>query len=203
MTKNWRWLVSVFFVVALATGMSCSRSDVHNPSNHSTPEQHSTPAQYFKEHQAYTITPHGKLIIDSVEEVDGKIQYKTEDGKQWRVSYSKQADGTCQYGTPDEVKIQPGAAKTHNEDLTLYPIIIAVEAGSLASSVGIRRGDILLEYDGVPMNTETSTNDELKHALMAAKDKSEVQVKLYRMGSRVTVTVPGGKLLGIIYDVAK
>lgn len=63
-----------------------------------------TPAQYFKEQQANTMTPHGKIMTDSVEEKDGKIQYKTEDGKQWRVGHSKRADGTYQYGMPEEVK---------------------------------------------------------------------------------------------------
>src|SRR5262245_31808027 len=31
-----------------------------------------TPAQYFRERQAETITPHGRILIDSVEEEDGK-----------------------------------------------------------------------------------------------------------------------------------
>lgn len=63
-----------------------------------------TPGQYFKEQQANTMTPHGKIMTDSVEEKDGKIQYKTADGKQWRVTYSKRADGTYEYGMPDGVK---------------------------------------------------------------------------------------------------
>lgn len=36
-----------------------------------------------------------------VQEKDGKIRYKTEDGKQWRVTYSKQADGTYEYAMPE------------------------------------------------------------------------------------------------------
>ena len=50
------------------------------------------------------MTPNGKIMIDTVIERDGKIEYATEDGKRWRVGYSKRADGTYQYGTPDELK---------------------------------------------------------------------------------------------------
>jgi hypothetical protein len=50
------------------------------------------------------MTPNGKIMIDTVIEKDSKIEYATEDGKRWRVSYSKRADGTYQYGTPDEMK---------------------------------------------------------------------------------------------------
>lgn len=50
------------------------------------------------------MTPYGRILTDSVEEKDGKIEYQTEDSKTWRVNYSKRADGTYQYGTPEEVK---------------------------------------------------------------------------------------------------
>jgi hypothetical protein len=63
-----------------------------------------TAGQYFKDQQSATMTPNGKIMIDTVAEKDGKIEYATEDGKRWRVSYSKRADGTYQYGTPDEMK---------------------------------------------------------------------------------------------------
>lgn len=63
-----------------------------------------TPVQYFRERQDTTVTPHGKIRMDTVAEQGGKIQYQTEDGRKWCVSYSKQADGTYQYGTPEEVK---------------------------------------------------------------------------------------------------
>ena len=50
------------------------------------------------------MTPNGRIMTDTVEEKDGKIEYQTDDGKKWRVEYSKQADGTYHYRTPDEVK---------------------------------------------------------------------------------------------------
>jgi hypothetical protein len=63
-----------------------------------------TPAQYFKETQGATVTPHGKIKTDTVEGKNGKIHYQTEDGKTWSVGYTKRADGTYQYGMPEEVK---------------------------------------------------------------------------------------------------
>lgn len=50
------------------------------------------------------MTTHGRIMTESVEEKDGKIEYRTEDGKKWRAGYEKRADGTYQYLTPEEVK---------------------------------------------------------------------------------------------------
>lgn len=62
-------------------------------------------AEYFRDTQAATMTPHGKIKMETIQEAtDGRIQYQTEDGKTWRVSMTKQADGTYRYGTPDEMK---------------------------------------------------------------------------------------------------
>jgi hypothetical protein len=63
-----------------------------------------TPGQYFKEEQGATITPHGKIRTDTVEERNGKIEYSTQDGHRWSVDYSKRADGTYDYRTPEPVK---------------------------------------------------------------------------------------------------
>jgi hypothetical protein len=63
-----------------------------------------TPGQYFKERQASTITPNGKIMTDTVAEKNGKIEFNTQDGKRWSVDATKRTDGTYQYGTPDEVK---------------------------------------------------------------------------------------------------
>jgi hypothetical protein len=61
--------------------------------------------EYFRDTQGATITPHGKIKMDTIQEAsDGRIQYQTEDRKTWRVLMTKQADGTYRYGTPDEMK---------------------------------------------------------------------------------------------------
>ena len=93
--------------------------------------------------------------------------------------------------------------KASQEDLRLCPVIMSVDTGSIASSVGIRSGDILLEYDGVSLHTEMRSNDVLQSAISAAVGRSNVQVKLSRSGSLVTVAVPGGRLLGIKYKVSR
>src|SRR5262245_701379 len=97
MHRFYHWTLPVLIAVAFVFaggcgGSSTTKSDTRNA------------GQYFKEQQANTMTPHGKIMTDSVVEKDGKIEYKTEDGKHWRVTYSKRADGTYQYGMPDEVK---------------------------------------------------------------------------------------------------
>lgn len=63
-----------------------------------------SPVQYFKEQQKDTVTPNGRIVVDSVESADGKIRYRTEDGKTWRVGYTRRADGTFRFDTPEEVK---------------------------------------------------------------------------------------------------
>lgn len=63
-----------------------------------------TPAEYFMQQQAATVTPHGKILVDTVAEVNGMIEYSTEDGTRWRVSYSRLADGTYQYGMPEAIR---------------------------------------------------------------------------------------------------
>jgi hypothetical protein len=63
-----------------------------------------TPGRYFRQKQASTMTPNGKIRSASVKEVGDKIEYQTEDGKRWRVRYSRRADGTYEYQTPEAVK---------------------------------------------------------------------------------------------------
>lgn len=98
-----RLLLHVLLGVGLVIG-SGSAVGCCNSKTTSAPPDTRTPGQYFKDQQSATMTPNGKIMTDSVTERDGKIEYGTEDGKRWRVRYSKQADGTYQYGTPEEVK---------------------------------------------------------------------------------------------------
>lgn len=60
------------------------------------------PLEHFQTTNRNTVTPHGRIHVDSAYEQDGMIYYKTEDGKQWRVPYTRRADGYS-YGTPEEV----------------------------------------------------------------------------------------------------
>jgi hypothetical protein len=41
----------------------------------------------------------------SAQDQSEKIEYRTEDGRRWRVGYSKLADGGYQYATPEEIKV--------------------------------------------------------------------------------------------------
>jgi hypothetical protein len=53
----------------------------------------------FKAEQAHTVTPHGRIDQDSVEETaEGRIRYRTSDGMQWSVEMERAADGKYRYG---------------------------------------------------------------------------------------------------------
>jgi hypothetical protein len=94
--------VSLLFVLLLGLGISLAgRGGCGWPAE--TPDTR-TPGQYFRDEQEATVTPHGRILTDSVEERDGKIEYSTQDGRRWRVGFSKRADGTYEYETPEAVK---------------------------------------------------------------------------------------------------
>jgi hypothetical protein len=100
MNRLWRVLSVLIFAALLANALGCPPS----PSGPGKSSNALTPGQYFQKQQESTMTPSGKIMTDTVEEKDGKIEYKTEDGKKWKVGYSKRADGTDQYQTPEERK---------------------------------------------------------------------------------------------------
>jgi hypothetical protein len=80
-----------------ACSCSCGTGNVKPPDKR-------TPAEVFEKDVAPSImTTHGRIMSDSVEEKDGRIQYMTEDGRKWRVAYAKRDDGTYHYGTPEAV----------------------------------------------------------------------------------------------------
>ena len=93
---------SLLFLLALALGISLA--DGGGCGGPAGMRDTRTPGQYFREEQAVTVTPHGKILTDSVEERDDKIEYSTQDGHRWRVGFSKRADGTYDYQTPEAVK---------------------------------------------------------------------------------------------------
>jgi hypothetical protein len=99
-----RVLLGAVLIAGLASAVGCGPTPSSGSGSTTKVVVERTPGQYFKDQQSATMTPNGKIMIGTVTEKDGKIEYATEDGKRWRVSYSERADGTYQYGTPDEVK---------------------------------------------------------------------------------------------------
>ena len=93
-----RWLVFTVLMCLSMISAGCSGGGT-------TPDTRS-PAQYFRDRQKATMTPHGKIKMDTViEDKDGMIQYQTtDDGKTWRVKPTKRDDGTYEFNTPIEVK---------------------------------------------------------------------------------------------------
>ena len=87
---------ALLLAVVLTAG--CGQSDGGGKGGRA-PDTH-TPLQYFKEEQAATVTPHGRIRTGTVTERSGNIEYETDNGMKWSVSYTKRADGTYRYGTP-------------------------------------------------------------------------------------------------------
>ena len=55
-------------------------------------------ADQFRSDQSATITPHGKILSESVrEEDDGSLGYQTTDGRNWNVKVEQNSDGTRRY----------------------------------------------------------------------------------------------------------
>jgi hypothetical protein len=68
-----------------------------------------TKADRFKQDQAATITTHGRIDLESVQETrDGRISYRTANGSLWQVEISQNADGTPRYGEPVAVGPEHG-----------------------------------------------------------------------------------------------
>jgi hypothetical protein len=98
-------LAGMLAALLIATAIGCGGKGGGNANGGTAePPDARTPVEYFRDTQSATITPHGRVLADTATERDGKMEYATEDGKQWRVGYSKRADGMYQYGTPEEVK---------------------------------------------------------------------------------------------------
>jgi len=95
------WMIrrptALLFLALLAAGCSKPTNDPRKVIDSRTP------AQYFKEEQAATVTPHGRIRTDTVTEQNGRIEYSTDNGMKWSVTYSKRADGTYRYDTPERL----------------------------------------------------------------------------------------------------
>jgi len=61
------------------------------------------PAEQFVQDQEGIVTRHGRIEPSSVQANEGQLQYKTTDGRAWRVSKTDRPDGTRDYSIPEEV----------------------------------------------------------------------------------------------------
>lgn len=90
-------LATLLLLALLASGCGGAGNDSRKPIDTRTA------VQYFKEEQTATVTPHGRIRTDTVTERDGRIEYETDNGMKWTVAYSKRADGTYRYDTPERL----------------------------------------------------------------------------------------------------
>src|SRR5688500_9964698 len=65
-----------------------------------------TALEYFKDEQARTNTPCGKVRVGTAQQRGVQIEFQTEDGRHWRVAFEKRDDGTYRYGTPVAVEVK-------------------------------------------------------------------------------------------------
>jgi len=98
--KRVQRLLCAYLIAGLLGGCGGSGSGSRPPNKQDARSR----VEYFRDTQGSTVTPHGKIKMETVREVDGKVQYQTDDGRTWRVEMTRQADGTYRYGTPEEVK---------------------------------------------------------------------------------------------------
>jgi predicted metalloprotease with PDZ domain len=82
-----------------------------------------------------------------------------------------------------------------------YPYIIDVDPAGYAADAGVRPGDILLNYNGIDLASETSTNKVLYRAInqAAANRQQEVLIVVSRNGQVLVGVVPAGVRMGITY----
>lgn len=84
-----------------------------------------------------------------------------------------------------------------------YPVITEVVPGGIADTVGIRVGDVLLSYNGIPLAEESHTRDILRPAVDASPRGQLVAVYAARGGVMLDGTVPGGELLGVKFATSR
>lgn len=64
-----------------------------------------SPAERFKKEQAVTVTPHERIVLETVRDTaDGRIFYQTTDGSKWIVEFANNADGSVRYSAPVQTK---------------------------------------------------------------------------------------------------
>jgi hypothetical protein len=59
--------------------------------------------QVFIADQAGTVTPHGPIAAETVEDSPDGVTYRTRDGRKWQVKMETRPDGRTSYGEPQLV----------------------------------------------------------------------------------------------------
>jgi hypothetical protein len=86
-------------VLGVCAGANCHRS----PPRHTVPASHLSKVDYFKQAQSATMTPHGAIDMNSVKETTDGVEYRTTDGRTWRVAMERTTDGYRFRGDPEVV----------------------------------------------------------------------------------------------------
>ena len=90
----------VLLLVGVLAGAHCNRS-ARSPKS---PTPTTSKVEAFRQQQSATMTPHGTIDMDSLKETPDGVEYRTSDGRRWRVAMEQSANGWRPRGEPEEVK---------------------------------------------------------------------------------------------------
>jgi len=90
----------VVLVVGVCAGARCNRPARVSPSGPPATSK----VEAFKQQQSATMTPHGAIDLNSVKGTPDGVEYRTSDGRTWRVALEWTASGWRPRGEPEEVK---------------------------------------------------------------------------------------------------
>jgi hypothetical protein len=91
-------LLRVALLLALA--VACAAETGCRPRTKVGTDKPITKVEYFRAKQANTTTTHGKIVLESVKETKDGVEYKTEDGKRWRIKMEPTEGNNYRFGEP-------------------------------------------------------------------------------------------------------
>src|SRR5262245_31650847 len=84
----------------LVLAVACAAEVGCKPRAKLAPDKPITKVEYFRAKQANTTTTHGKIVLDSVKETKDGVEYRTEDGKRWRITMEPTEGNNYRFGEP-------------------------------------------------------------------------------------------------------
>jgi hypothetical protein len=98
--RRFTQLVLILLLVGVLVGARCNRSGKGSATRAPTTNK----VEAFRQQQSTTMTPHGAIDMGSLKETPDGVEYRTSDGRSWRVALEWTAGGWRPHGEPEEVK---------------------------------------------------------------------------------------------------
>jgi hypothetical protein len=87
-------------LLGVCAGAQCNRKPDAPP----IPTKAQSKVEFFTQTQKNTNTPHGKIDMNSVQETADGVEYRTADGRHWKVVLERTPTGWRVRGDPEEIK---------------------------------------------------------------------------------------------------